>query len=475
METPAGTSSSEPRLRLRGKSNISSLILILAIAFLALVPPIGAVENHQDSLKSIEQRIQSSENGTTTFDPSDGLDSYLAYAALHNPGLKAAFYRWKAELEKSGVVSSLPDPMFTFGYFIEHVETRVGPQNEKFNLMQTFPWFGTLGARGAAAQEGAAVAYQRYNGEKLRLFYEVKSAYYDYFLLGREIELTRENFDLMKFWESVARAKYKVGLAQHPDVIKAQVELGKLDEKLRSLERKADPISARLRSVLNLPDCVKLPIPTSIPEAESTVDADTVLAMVLDDNPNIQAGMHTIEMQRANVSAASKASLPNFTFGLDYIATGEALNPSTPGSGIDPVMVSVGINLPIWFGKNKARKSEAVARYREAEYDLQETRNRLTSFTNETVYEYDDARRKVSLYRDGLVPKAEQSLNVSFTAYQAGEADFLSLLDAQRQLLNFQLTLDRARANAATRQAELEVITGHDFKDFSTDSTSEEK
>ena len=79
------------------------------------------------------------------------------------------------------------------------------------------------------------------------------------------------------------------------------------------------------------------------------------------------------------------------------------------------------------------------------------------------------------MYRDGLVPKAEQSLNVSFAAYQAGETDFLNLLDAQRQLLDFQLALDRARTNAAIRQAELEVITGHDFKDFSTESTSEEK
>lgn len=429
----------------------------------------------RDSMTSIERTIQASERGPAEFDPSGGLESYLAYAALHNPGLKAAFYRWKAALEKSGVVSGLPDPRFTFGYFIEHVETRVGPQNEKFTLMQTFPWFGTLGARGTAAREGANAAYQKYTAEKLRLFYNVKSSYYAYYLLGREVELTRENFDLMKFWESVARAKYKVGLAQHPDVIKAQVELGKLDEKLQSLQQKVIPVAAQLRAALNLPDSVALPIPESIPEVPNSVNADTVLAMVLDDNPELQAGMHTIEMQRANVSAASKASFPNFTFGVDYVATGEAMNPSTPGSGKDPVMVSVGINLPIWLGKNKARKNEAIARYREAQYDLQEARNRMTSFTNETVYQYDDARRKVSLYRDGLVPKAEQSLNVSFSAYQAGEADFLSLLDAQRQLLDFQLTLDRARTNAATRQAELEVITGHNSEDFTTASTNEEK
>ena len=63
------------------------------------------------------------------------------------------------------------------------------------------------------------------------------------------------------------------------------------------------------------------------------------------------------------------------------------------------------------------------------------------------------------LYRDGLVPKAEQSLNVSYTSYQAGETDFLSVLDAQRQLLDFQLQQERSKADLAINRARIEMIT----------------
>ena len=46
------------------------------------------------------------------------LSDYLAQAALKNPELEAAFHRWKAALEKIPQVRALPDPRFTFAYFI---------------------------------------------------------------------------------------------------------------------------------------------------------------------------------------------------------------------------------------------------------------------------------------------------------------------------------------------------------------------
>jgi outer membrane protein TolC len=71
--------------------------------------------------------------------------------------------------------------------------------------------------------------------------------------------------------------------------------------------------------------------------------------------------------------------------------------------------------------------------------------------------------RKTRLYRDGLIPKAEQSLNANYTAYQAGETDFLNLLDAQRQLLDFQLQFERSKSDLAIKRAEIEMITGREM------------
>jgi outer membrane protein TolC len=395
------------------------------------------------------------------FDPATAqLRDYLAYAATQSPALKAAFYDWKSILERAGYVGALPDPWFSYTYFIESVETRVGPQNQIFRLRQSFPWFGTLGAKKDITLEAAAAAFQKYEAEKLKLFYRVKSAYYEYYYLGRDIAITRENLELLTFWESVARAKYRVALTQHPDVIKAQVELGKLEDRRWTVEQMVEPVVARLRAVTNLPDSLSLPVPKQIDVEEAPVNRDTVIAQMLVNNPDLKSLTHLIDKQSSAMRLAGKQSWPDFFVGLDYIETGEAINPGVPDSGKDPFMISAGVSLPIWFWANKSRKQEAEAQYRKAKNDLANARNQLMALAERIVFEHEDALRKTRLYRDGLVPKAEQSLNANYTAYQGGETDFLNLLDAQRQLLDFQLQYERSKTDLAISRAKIEMVTG---------------
>ena len=417
----------------------------------------GRARELSDSLATVFE----SSAGDVAFDASTAkLENYLAYAAIQSPALKAAFYEWTSVLERSGYTGALPDPWLSYTYFIENVETRVGPQNHVFRLKQSFPWFGTLGAKKDITFEAANAAYRRFESEKLKLFYQVKAAYYEYYYLGRDIDITRENLELLTFWESVARARYRVALKQHVDVIKAQVELGKLEDRLRTVENRVEPVLAKLRAVMNLPDSVPLPVPTEIDAQETAVNRDEVIAQVLSNNPDLKSLLHLIDKAQAGKRLAGKTSRPSFFVGLDYIQTGEALNPGVPDSGKDPFMVSAGVSLPIWFGANKARKREAEAQYRRAQYSFADARNRLTALTEKIVFEYENALRTTRLYRDGLVPKAEQSLNANYTAYQAGETDFLNLLDAQRQLLDFQLQYERSKSNLAISRAEIEMVTG---------------
>lgn len=392
------------------------------------------------------------------------LETYLAQAALESPELKAAYYEWQAALEKTGYAGALPDPVISFGYFIENVETRVGPQQQRLSLKQSLPWFGTLGAKKQIASEAARAAFQKYQAQKLSLFYQVKAAYYDYYYLGRDIALTAENLELMTFWEAVVRTKYKVALKQHPDVIKAQVELGKLEDRLQSLNDRVRPSAVRLREISNMLDAVMPPIPSELVPVEQALDHDSIMSAALAGNPNLKAIEHLIDKARAGVRLAGKISRPSFSFGVDYIKTGEALNPAMTDSGKDPWIVGVGVKLPIWFGKNRARKAEAQARLNAAEQKLDGSENRLTILVENLLFEHADALRKMRLYRDGLVPKAEQALNASYTAYQAGQTDFLNVLDAQRQLLAFGLQMEKARANLATRLAEIEMVTGHELE-----------
>jgi outer membrane protein TolC len=449
------------------------IIAATAAAILCSTPFTGqAAPSSKSESEAMADSLVTSMNGVPdqlpNFDSTTTLNEYLKIGMERNPELRAAYNRWVADLKKSNHVGALPDPMFGYGYFVENVETRVGPQEQRFSLRQAFPWFGTLGAKADIAFAASQVSFQKFEAARLQLFYRIKAAYYDYYYLGQEMRITRENLDLLSFWESVAQTKYKVGLSKHPDVIKAQVELGKLEDHLSTLQQKQTPTVARLRALLNLPVNVTIPVPAAIVVEESPLMPDSVVNVIVTNNPNLQAMQSIVDRAEAGERLAGKQALPRFSVGVDYIQTGAALNPDLAESGKDPWIISAGISLPLWFGKNKARKEEARARRRAAEYALQDSENQIEAAAQQVLFEYADALRKTRLYRDGLVPKAQQSLNATYSSYEAGNSDFLNVLDAQRQLLNFELTVAREKARLATKRAQLEMLSGKELNSYFT-------
>ncbi|MCH7705053.1 MAG: TolC family protein [Planctomycetes bacterium] len=431
-------------------------------------------------------------------DESAALEDYLAYAALNNPGLRAAFNNWRAALERVLQETALPDPRFTYRNFIREVETRVGPQKQALGLSQMFPWFGKLRLRGDVASEAARATRQRYEASKLRLFYEVKDAYYECYYLGRAIDVVDENRQLVEYLESVARARYKTAAAGHPDVIRAQVELGKLEDQLASLRDLRVPVIARLNAVLNRQTDAPIPLPRSIPAGHPAVDGDQVLAYLADHSPELKALDHEIARAKHRIDLVKKDYYPDFTLGvaftevgssarskaqgfgnpaalrsasriaggmgdlIDAYAIGKSLLPGgRPGdSGQDVWSVSLAMNVPIWRGKYAAAEREARARYLAAVGERRQRENTLTTRVQRTLFGHRDAERKIALYRDVLIPKAKESIRSTETAFRAGAASFLDLVDGERSLLEFELSYERALANRAQRLAEVEMLVG---------------
>jgi outer membrane protein TolC len=388
------------------------------------------------------------------------LADYLAYAEENNPGLRAALEGWRAALEKMPQVTSLPDPRLTYRYFIDQVETRVGPQRQSVSLAQMFPWFGKLALRGAMALEGARAAWRQYEGEKLRLHFQVKDAYYEYYYLARAIDVVRSNRDLMKYLEEVVRARYRAGAAEYSDVIRAQVELGKLEDRLRALRDLRGALVARLNAALNRPIRAPLPWPKAVEREAVDADDGQILEWFRQASPELKALSHEVIRRRHAIDLARKDFYPDVTLGLTYIDTENALGSGTPDSGKDPIIAMVSINLPIWREKYRAGEREARARHRAARVKLAERENSLSSRIKMTLYRFRDAERKIGLYRDTLVPKARQSLKATETAFRAGRASFLDLVDAERVLLDFQLSGERALADYGQRLGELEMLVG---------------
>ena len=168
-------------------------------------------ELHATPNQGIENRSPSTGERSSELGALVSLSDYLQYAALHNPSLEAAFNQWKAALERMPQVRALPDPKFFYGNYIRAVETRAGPQNQKFGIAQSFPWFGKLSLRGDKAGAAANAARERYEAQKLKLYYQVKQLYFEYYYLRRTIDTTEENIELLKGLEGVAQTKFRAG------------------------------------------------------------------------------------------------------------------------------------------------------------------------------------------------------------------------------------------------------------------------
>ena len=95
-----------------------------------------------------------------------------------------------------------------------------------------FPWFGKIAARTDAAAAAAKAAQSRYEARQVQLFSEVKQAFYEYAYLAGATRVAKENLALMQHFEEVARTKHLTAAATHPDILRAQIEVAKLQNEL---------------------------------------------------------------------------------------------------------------------------------------------------------------------------------------------------------------------------------------------------
>ncbi len=434
--------------------------VVAAMLVLATAAPCLVGQESQSKTASLSM-TNSRDNEHPVFSDQSTLADYRAYAALNNPELEAAFNRWKAALEKIPQAKSLPDPRFSYRYFIREIETRVGPQRQAFEISQMFPWFGKLALAGDVATQAALAAQQRYEAVKLRLFFEVADAYYEYYYLSRSIVLTRENVELLTHLEEVARTRYQTAAGSHADVIRAQVELGKLEDRLKTQLDLRGPVVARLNAVLNRPVEATLPPPQPFALSDVSVDDSALLASLEKDNPQIKALGFEASRYRQAEKLARKQYAPDVTLGLNYIDVARSdLADRFSDNGQDAVGVMLSLNIPIWRHKYSAAVREAQQNHLAALHGKTDATNKLQAQLKMALYGLRDAARKADLYGNALIPKAEESLNVTEQSFQTGEASFLDLIDAQRTYLEFELAYARAKADHEQHLAQIEMLKG---------------
>ena len=396
----------------------------------------------------------------STVPDTQNLRSLVDYALANNPEVNVARERHIGALARVPQAMALPEPKLTYRYFVNEVETRVGPQEHGIGLSQTLPWFGKRGLQGDAATETARAAQEGIASIQNTVIAEVANAYYELFYLGRSIEIIRGNRDLVLHLERVARARYGAGAATHADVIRAQVELGIIENRLGSLKDRRAPLFARLNALLNRPTTEIFDLPSILIFEPVLYTDDELLAKVSLHNPDLRATSFEIEAAHRQRERANKNYLPDITLGLDYIATGDARMPGVQDSGDDALSATIGFTLPIWRSKYDAGVKEADAILRQQQFKRDQQLNTFHAETVTALFKLRDAQRQIDLYEKALLPKANESLVATQRAYSTGAAPFADTIDAQRMLLNFELSFARAITDHHQARIVLEKLTG---------------
>ncbi|WP_340152619.1 TolC family protein [uncultured Marivirga sp.] len=396
----------------------------------------------------------------TSVSQAQVLDDYFKIAAENNPGLQAKYREFEAAIQKVEQVNTLPDPNFSFGYFISPVETRVGPQKARFSLTQMFPWFGTLRAQGNAAALMAEAKYQAFLDARNRLYYQVAAAYYPLYELNQWKEIERENIEILESYKTITNKKFENGVGTMVDFLRVDIMLKDATTNLSILNDKEAPLLTRFNKLLNREEDALVTVEDSL-VAQALPDnfrKDSLLT----NNPVLEELDLKIASSEASEEVAYKQGLPKFGVGLDYAIVGNRPEVELPDNGQDILMPMVSVSIPIFRSKYKAAVKEAQLMQESYSLQKKDFANTLTSNYEMAWFEIQQQQELIELY-DQQIQESNQALNLLFTAYSNSGNEFEEVLRMQQQLLKYEKMKATAETQYQIALAKLNYLTAKTY------------
>ena len=395
---------------------------------------------------------------STLLSAQDMLNSYLRTAAENNSALQAKFSEYNASLEKIPQVGSLPDPTFTFGYFILPVETKNGPQQAKFSFTQMFPWFGTLDSKETVLANAAKAKYEAFEEAKSNLFFEVKSSYYDLYFIKKGIEITLDNIRILETFKRLALIKIEAGSASGVDGIRAEMELADLENNLALLKDKWFVNTVKFNKLLNIEKESKIEIPETLWLNDLAYSRQAVIDSLTKNNHQLKSLDYLQQSFESSELMAKKLGTPNIILGADYTSIGKS--GTSPDAGKDAFMIKVGITLPIYRKKYSAMVNEAIYQQEAITHKKADKTNVLETLFEKVYSEYNDAQRRMLLF-EKQSNLASRAIKLLESEYASDGRNFEEILRMERNLLKYSLELEKARADKQAAIGFIEYLMGN--------------
>lgn len=366
---------------------------------------------------------------------SQSLEDYYKIASENNPGVQARYKAFEAALQRVQQVGDLPDPNLSIGYFISPVETRVGPQQARISLIEIFPWFGTLAAQEDVASLEAQVKYQQFFEIRNHLYFKLSVVYYSIYELDQWSKNDKENIEILEVYKSIASKRFENGKGSMVDILRVDMMLNDASINLSILENKRVPLQTRFNLLLNRSKSHPILITDTLTYKQDVAiyKADSLFG----SNPTIEELDFKVESYKARVRLANKNGLPKMGVGLDYLIIGERKDVNLADNGKDVLMPMISISLPIFRGKYRAAKKEAILLRDLYVLEKEDRINNLQGRYAMLSFEIEKQRELIKLC-DQQQLASQQSLNLLYKSYGSSGEGFEEVLRMQQQLLKYQ-------------------------------------
>jgi outer membrane protein TolC len=394
--------------------------------------------------------------------PGLHLADLLVLAEASNPMLAALRSGAAAAAAREPEASTLPDPMLELGvmnFGIPSFEADMPTSMAPFiGLEQMIPFPGKLGLEGEIAAYGTSIADADAREGGWRVRRDVASLFFDLYTLDRRVEVMRETLALLHDFQEVANAMYVAGSGRQADVLRADVEVARMDGDIRRMMAMRSARAAELNAMLDRPASTDVPSPVLGELPAGVPEHDTLLAWARESRPALERGRLSVEQASTRERLAHKEIWPDLTLNLGYGQRNLGMGTERMGSAM------IGFTLPVHAGSRQlAMRQEASAMASMARSELVDLEASLDGSIAMQLAELERARALTYLYRDEVIPEARATVESAFSSYRVGSVDFMTLVDAQMTLNRYEGELYQLLGDYGRAVAALESLVGREL------------
>jgi outer membrane protein, heavy metal efflux system len=375
----------------------------------------------------------------------------------NNPAIKEAEHRWRAARERILQAKAWDDPRLAgdsrFKRFVDLPPNAMPDQMVSIEQLLPITGKNLARARGAAAE--ALSVFEETRRVQLDVIAKARATYFQLGNAYDQLEINSKNLTSLKQIADISRSRYEAGLESAANVLIAETDHSKLLEARRDLERNLSDAQSQLNTLMNRDAFAPLGAPAGATINEASLSTSRLHAITLAQRPEVQMATAKIDGEKSKLQLAHRAWIPDpalMVKGQRYNDAAEAVSELDAG---------VSITIP-WVNpaKYSAGVREARANLAAAEQGLDREQKEALRLLRDQLAKIETFHHHVELFRDKLVPQAQQAFEATQLSYESGKATFLDWITAQRNLRDIEAMAREHLAHYQMAVAELEAVIG---------------